>query len=87
MADSPKQSVGRAPLLALAELIAADCRRDQPLAAACDLKLRVWEAGTRFEDWRLVVVWRASRREHQVRCWADWERLKRRERAASARAD
>ncbi len=77
MADRPKGSVARDPLLALAEQIAADCKDGGPLAESYSLKLRVWEAGTRFEDWRLVVILRQSGREYQVRAWADWERLKR----------
>jgi len=77
MADNPKRSVGRESLRALAERMAEECRLEQPLADACELKLRVWEAGRRTEDWRLIVVRRASGREYQIRSWADWERIKR----------
>jgi len=77
VADNPKRSVGRESLRALAEQMAEECRLEQPLAEACELKLRVWEAGRRTEDWRLIVVRRGSGREYQVRCWADWERIKR----------
>jgi|GEM_PF-3476356 hypothetical protein len=77
MADNPKRSVGRESLRALAERMAEECRLEQPLAEACELKLRVWEAGRRTEDWRLIVVRRGSGREYQVRTWADWEAIKR----------
>lgn len=79
MADRPKGSVAREPLLALAELIAADCQEGGPPVESYSLKLRVWEAGTRFEDWRLIVIVGKSGRQYQVRAWADWERLKRQE--------
>jgi hypothetical protein len=67
----------RAAFRALAARVSADYRATAGLAEACDLRLRVWEAGARGEDWRLVVVRRASGRTYQVRRWEDWERAKR----------
>lgn len=77
MVKIERQHVARAAFRALAERVAADCRATAGLAEACDLRLRVWEAGARGEDWRLVVVRRTSGRAYQVRCWEDWERTKR----------
>ena len=80
LADHPKRSVSRELLIALAERITAECQQDQVLASLGELKLRGWEVGTRFEDWRLILLRPPSRQEYQVGCWADWERLKRRTR-------
>lgn len=76
MSRSAQERDAQAAFRVLAAQVAADCQAADHLAEACDLQLRVWEAGTRWEAWRLVVVRRASGREYQVQCWADWERMK-----------
>lgn len=76
MAATTTRRVAREPLLALAEIIAAECQEQLHLAG-CEIKLRGWEVGTRAEDWRLVLTGHPPRREYQLGSLADWERLKR----------